>query len=302
MEIKKIAKIVDEEFKKYFKNDKTIKSIFVVGSMTFDDYQERADNDYDIRAVSTKVTARQIQDFEKFLSKLSKKLTTKDIGVNYSCLVGPVNHNVSTKDKNFLIHAMIHQESQLDDFLPVTHKYSYSKRHRIVEGEDCIDRFKDIRYTIDDILNAHEGLNYCIDMLEKREYRYLTWEIDGTKCEFVFKQDKMPEDTIYENCFYSTNKFLKNLRNYCNWNEIEMPENYVEAAMDLLGEKYQNEKTREIIQCLVAKDEEKMKILTKNPIETTIPILQELGNNVKTIEKFYKKKVKENERILQKTN
>ena len=98
MEIKKIASIVDNEFRRYFKDDVKIKSIFVVGSMAFDDYQERADNDYDIRAVSTKVTSKQIRDFEKFLAKLSRKLTTKDIGVNYSCLVGPVNHNISTKD------------------------------------------------------------------------------------------------------------------------------------------------------------------------------------------------------------
>lgn len=140
MDIQEIANKVDIEFKKYFENDKDIKSIFVVGSMAFHDYQERADNDYDIRAVSKKVTAKQLQNFEKFLVKLSKKLTTKDIGVQYSCLVGPVNHNISKKDKNFLIHAMIHEETQLDDFLPMTHKYSYAQRCRIVDGEDCISR------------------------------------------------------------------------------------------------------------------------------------------------------------------
>lgn len=250
MDIKEIAKIVDSEFKNYFKDDEDIKSIFVAGSMAFDDYKERADNDYDIRAVSTKVTAKQLQDFEKFLAELSKRLTTDDIGVNYSCLVGPVNHNISTKDKNFLIHAMIHEESQLDDFLPITHKYSYAKRYRIVDGEDCIGRFRNVRYTIDDILNAHEGLNYCIDMLKKKEYRYLTWEVDGENCEFTFNSDEMPEDTICENCFYSTNKFLQNLRNYCNWNGIEMPKNQVEAAMKLLGTEYDCEEVRKVMECL----------------------------------------------------
>ena len=110
MSMKEIAKQVDDEFKRYFKEDSSIKSIFVAGSMAFDDYIERTDNDYDIRAVSTKVTAKQLQDFERFLAELSQKLTTDEIGVNYSCLVGPVNHNVSTKSKNFLIHAMIHEE------------------------------------------------------------------------------------------------------------------------------------------------------------------------------------------------
>ena len=38
-------------------------------------------------------------------------------------------------------------------------------------------------------------------MLKKREYRYLTWDIDGDKCEFNFHADKMPEETVMENCF-----------------------------------------------------------------------------------------------------
>lgn len=293
MNIKEIAKTVDKEFKKYFSEDKSIKSIFVAGSMAFDDYKERADNDYDIRAVSTKVTAKQLQGFEKFLADLSQKLTTDDIGVNYSCLVGPVNHNISTKDKNFLIHAMIHEESQLDNFLPITHKYSYAKRYRIVDGEDCIGRFRNVRYTIDDILNAHEGLNYCIEMLKKREYRYLTWKIDGENCEFTFNTDKMPEDTVCENCFYSTNKFLQNLRNYCNWNEIAMPKNEVEAAMTLLGKAYDCEEVKKVIECLVTKNEDKIRKLTSDPVRLTTPILEKFAENVKEIDKFYGKKDRE---------
>ena len=287
MSIKEIAKKVDDEFKRYFKEDSSIKSIFVAGSMAFDDYIERTDNDYDIRVVSTKVTAKQLQGFERFLVELSQKLTTDEIGVNYSCLVGPVNHNVSTKSKNFLIHAMIHEEQQLDDFLPITHKYSYAKRYRIVDGEDCIGRFKNVRYTLDDILNAHEGLNYCIDMLKKREYRYLTWTVNEENCKFTFNVEKMPEDTIYENCFYSTNKFLQNLRNYCGWNGIEMPKNQVQAAIQLLGKEYDCKETRQVMECLVSKDEEKMKTMTSDPIRLTIPILQKFSENVREINKLY---------------
>lgn len=66
MNIKEIARTVDSEFVKYFRDDNSIKSIFVAGSMAFDDYKERKDNDYDIRAVSTKVTAKQLTDFENF--------------------------------------------------------------------------------------------------------------------------------------------------------------------------------------------------------------------------------------------
>lgn len=143
---------------------------------------------------------------------------------------------------------------------------------------------------------------YCIDMLKKKEYRYLEWETDGVNCEFTFKHDKMPEETIYENCFYSTNKFLQNLRNYCNWNEIEMPKDQLEAAMKLLGVEDDWEEVRKMVQCLVTKDEKKMKTLTNNPIEVTIPILQEFSKNIKIIDKFYKKKESGyGERVLQKS-
>lgn len=49
MNINEISKKVDDEFKNYFKDDDSIKSIFVTGSMALDDYVERPDNDYAIR-------------------------------------------------------------------------------------------------------------------------------------------------------------------------------------------------------------------------------------------------------------
>ena len=181
-ELKAVLERIGGEFKEYFKDDSDIKTIFVAGSMAHDDYQDRIDNDYDIRAISDKVTREQLIKFEEFLENLSKKLTTEELAVGYSCLVGPVNHKVSTDKKNILIHAMIHRRDQMDDFLPVTHKYQYGTRYRIVEGEDSLNRFKEMRYGLDEIVYSHEGLKYCIDMLEKKEYRYLTWEINETDC------------------------------------------------------------------------------------------------------------------------
>lgn len=291
--IRKIARQVDEAFKEYFKDDESIKSIFVAGSMAWDDYREKTDNDYDIRAVSTNVTAKQIRDFEAFLAELSQRLTTEQVGVDYSCLVGPVNHNVSDKDKNFLIHAMIHGENQLDDFLPITHKYSYAKRYRIVDGEDCIGRFRDVRYTLDDIIHAHEGLEYCIDMLAKREYRYLMWQVDGERCEFTFNVDKMPEETIWENCFYSTNKFLQNLRNYCNWNGIGLPKNQIDMAMELLGSESDCPEVRQVMEILINKDEDGFKGLTTDPIRLTIPLLERFSQRVREVDKIFEKQPKE---------
>ena len=91
---------------------------------------------------------------------------------------------------------MIHQKDQMDDFLPVTHKYQYGTRYRIVDGEDSLKRFRQVRYNLDELLNAHEGLLYCIDMLQKKEYRYLSWDIEDNKCEFNFHAVPMSDDTI----------------------------------------------------------------------------------------------------------
>ena len=242
-ELKSIIKKIDNSFIEYFKSDPRIKTIFVAGSMALNDYVDREDNDYDIRAISDQVTRDQIIKFEEFLDYLSKKLSTKDIEVGYSCLVGPVNHKVATNKKNVLIHAMIHQKDQMDDFLPVTHKYQYGTRYRIVDGEDSLKRFRQVRYNLDELLNAHEGLLYCIDMLKKKEYRYLSWDIEDNKCEFNFHAVPMSDDTIFENCFYSTNKFINNLINYCNWNEYLIPEDKMCFAIRLLGQENSNEKT-----------------------------------------------------------
>lgn len=97
--------------------------IFVVGSMAKYDYKDRQDNDYDIRVISTDVNSQKIINFENFLKEICQRLTTDEIEVGYSCLVGPVNHKVSKNKKNILIHAMKHRKDQMDDFLPVTHKY-----------------------------------------------------------------------------------------------------------------------------------------------------------------------------------
>ena len=223
-ELKSIIKKIDNSFIEYFKSDPRIKTIFVAGSMALNDYVDREDNDYDIRAISDQVTRDQIIKFEEFLDYLSKKLSTKNIEVGYSCLVGPINHKVATNKKNVLIHAMIHQKDQMDDFLPVTHKYQYGTRYRIVDGEDSLKRFRQVRYNLDELLHAHEGLLYCIDMLKKKEYRYLSWDTEDNKCEFNFHAVPMSDDTIFENCFYSTNKFINNLINYCNWNNYLIPE------------------------------------------------------------------------------
>ena len=71
-ELKAVLEKIDGEFKEYFKDDSDVKTIFVAGSMAHDDYQDRADNDYDIRVISEGVTKEKLEKFENFLRDLSK--------------------------------------------------------------------------------------------------------------------------------------------------------------------------------------------------------------------------------------
>ena len=297
-ELKSIIKKIDNSFIEYFKSDPRIKTIFVAGSMALNDYVDREDNDYDIRAISDQVTRDQIIKFEEFLDYLSKKLSTKDIEVGYSCLVGPVNHKVDTNKKNVLIHAMIHQKDQMDDFLPVTHKYQYGTRYRIVDGEDSLKRFRQVRYNLDELLNAHEGLLYCIDMLKKKEYRYLSWDTKDNKCEFNFHAVPMSDDTIFENCFYSTNKFINNLINYCNWNEYLIPEDKMCFAIRLLGQENSNEKTLFLLHSLFTKNEKILKYLFEDPLQETILLLEKFALKVQNLDVIFPKKEVEKSKIL----
>ena len=297
-ELKSIIKKIDSSFIEYFKSDPRIKTIFVAGSMALNDYVDREDNDYDIRAISDQVTRDQIIKFEEFLDYLSKKLSTKDIEVGYSCLVGPVNHKVATNKKNVLIHAMIHQKDQMDDFLPVTHKYQYGTRYRIVDGEDSLKRFRQVRYNLDELLNVHEGLLYCIDMLQKKEYRYLSWDIEDNKCEFNFHAVPMSDDTIFENCFYSTNKFINNLINYCNWNNYLIPEDKMCFAIRLLGQENSNEKTLFLLHSLFTKNEKILKYLFEDPLQETILLLEKFALKVQNLDVIFPKKEEEKSKIL----
>ncbi len=291
--ILEIAKRVDERFKEYFKNDERIKSIFVVGSMAdLDKYEEKKDNDYDIRAVASEVNKELIDGFNNFLQTLSEEETNEEVEVGYSTAVGPVNHELSEDKKNFLIHGMIHEKSQLDDFLPKTHKHTYSKNHRIIQGENYLQKYDIVRFNLDDLLNGHEGLNYCIDMLENREHRYLDWDTSEGGCEFKFHKDEMPQEMANENCFYSTNKFLSNLQQYGKWNDLEVPENKMESAMKLLGDKFDVKEVRSIIECIVNKDAERFKKLANDPVKLTTYILREFNYriNEKGLENIYREK------------
>lgn len=289
-ELKEITKRIDEEFKKYFISDADMETIFVVGSMAKEDYQDRIDNDYDIRVICKEVNSEKIVNFEKFLEKLCKTLTTETIEVGFSCLVGPVNHKVSKSKKNILIHAMIHRKDQMNTFLPITHQYQYGSRYRIVYGKDSLKKFNDVRYNIEDLVNAHEGLDYCIDMLKKQEYRYLTWDTNEDSCEFNYHIVPISQEVLMEICFYSVNKFVDNLMNCCNWEGYDIPQDKMIFCIRLLGQANINENTLFLLQGLFTKRESILKTLFSNPVKETIELLEHFKLYIKYIDSIFPKK------------
>ena len=59
-ELKAITKKIDVAFTLYFMSKKEVETIFVVGSMARDDYQDRFANDYDIRVISKMISKNLI--------------------------------------------------------------------------------------------------------------------------------------------------------------------------------------------------------------------------------------------------
>ncbi len=289
-ELKSIIKKIDAAFTIYFLGQEKVETIFVVGSMAKDDYIDRFANDYDIRVISKKVTKEDVEGFKILLEKLAENLSTDDILVSYSTFVGPVNHKISTDKKNVLIHAMLHEKSQMEDFLPKTHKYQYGQRYRIVSGVDNLKKFQDVRYTLDDIINGHEGLKYCIDMLKKHEYRYLDWDICDDNVSFNYHEVPITKDTIYENCFYSVNKLLDNLINYCKFENYEIPENKMDFTLQLLGNENLQSPILFLLDGLLRKDEILLKNIFNNIEDETIKLLEKFEMRIQFLDEIFEKK------------
>ena len=95
-EMKSILKKIDVAFTLYFLNNKEVESIFVVGDMAKDDYHDQKNNDYDIKIISNKVTKEDLENFEHFLSILSKNISTESIEVEYLSLLESSNERISS--------------------------------------------------------------------------------------------------------------------------------------------------------------------------------------------------------------
>lgn len=213
------AKYINKRFVECFYHFPEVVSMFTVGSMwNLETYAERRNNDYDIRLLVNQVTPDIFEAVDEYQKRISDELNHMFEGnlfVGYSNIVGPVNHHLSDFPKNLLIHLIIHTVDDLHTFLPLTHQRRYSLYHTILWGKDYLCDLQR-SYTPEYLLDCHEGVRYCIDMLTRHVYKYLVWEtdIDG-KINFVYRETAMPTELIYESVFYSIKNIIDNLYQIC---------------------------------------------------------------------------------------
>lgn len=210
-----IVDIIDRCFIENLSDCSMIKSIFVVGSMSRNDYVFQQNNDYDIRVLVTEVSEGILKKIDEVLTNCMNTIRNKfaELVVSYSCIIGPVRFYSNDSKSSLLIHCLVVTEDSLQN-LPIMHRISYSKQYRLY-GEDVLNRFKNLKLTLSGVLNDSEGICYCMQHLSTNEIEYLCWTkgIDGS---FVLqnKIEKFTPESAYEFTRYSLRKCTDNLRDY----------------------------------------------------------------------------------------
>ena len=172
-------------------------------------------NDYDIRILIRNMDNKTYNSIKKFNKDIKNKLTMMGINTEYSFIVGPVRYITKSK-VNLLIHCLPMTEKSLDD-LPLTHKYSYSQNYRIIYGKDNLKKYKKIRYSAKDIIYCPEGIEYCLDMINKNTLYYLEWQECDDKMKLVQNQKVMNDYMLFEVLRYSISKSVDNVIRMMRW-------------------------------------------------------------------------------------
>ena len=289
MELKKITKRIDAEFLKYFYRDLDMETIFVVGSMANDDYQDRMGNDYDIRIICKKVNPNKINNFEQYVEALCKRISNENLFVTCSTLDGPINYPIQKSQKKLIIHAIIYTPEQINN-LSLPNKYQYGNKYRLVYGKDYLKNLKNIKYTLDDIVKGSNGLNYCLNMLKKRKNQYYAWDTKDGKSEYSLHTTTMTNEMIIEACFYAVNTLIDNLINYCNFNNYDIPQSKMIFCIKLLGQANINENTIFLLQGLFTRSESILKAIFANPLKETIELLETIKLYIYHLDSLFSKK------------
>lgn len=193
-------------------------SIFVVGSMTKNDYKIVKSNDYDIRFIIKEYNEETMRLINELLQNIKNDLISFNYGCEISNVIGPVKM-VPKFDKNLLLHSIIMTPKDLDK-LPNIHKYSYSCNYKQLLGSDLIEKYKKLKITPDDIISPSEGIDYCIELIKKRKIRYSILTRKDDKYLLECKESDATKYDMIELFCYSYNKSKNNIINMIKTNKI----------------------------------------------------------------------------------
>lgn len=252
-------RLINEKFLNLYELDSHIISVFVVGSMAIRPYIERKYNDYDIRCIVDEFTQKTFENVNQTVAQcIDFFKDAPEIGVASSDLVGPVNHHVTNKEHNVLIHHMVHTVADLIEFLPNTHKYMYGNNYLQICGRDILKELSlaNVRYSLNEIVEGYEGIDYCMQMIEQHTHRYCRYEVIDGKCVFVSHEVDADIHVQHENCFYAALKNIGNLRNHDFFTGLEIDGSIFEYGLRVLAEVGYTDSR--LLDILLRKDEESL--------------------------------------------
>ena len=286
--IKIITNRIEKEFINYFIKDEDIETIFVVESMIQKDGVAKCNNNFNIQVITNNINKEKMSNFEKFLKVLSKQLATENIKISYLNSAGFVNDIKLNNKQQILISTSFFQKDRINK-LPIMLKYQYGEKYKIVYGTDNLKKFRNIRYSLDELITTYEGLNYFINILKNKEYYYLKWDVENDKSELKYCINQIKDEKKLELCFYIVNNFVNKLINYCKFQELNIPDNRIIFCIRLLGQDYVNEATLFLLQALLSESEILLKTLFDNPVIETINLLYIFKLRINNLEEIFSK-------------
>lgn len=199
------------------KSGTTIKSVFVVGSMSSNDYVMQINNDFDIRIIVSQITEEVLSLTNEALDSCVNQLHKKYPQILFcsSYIVGPARHICKNGETSVLIHCLVMTEEELKN-LPVMHRISYRKKYTLLYGVDVLKNTISLKLSLDGIINDNEGIKYCISHLSMHTIAYLSWaKTNSGECYMESFEEPFTTETAFEFSRYSVSKCTQNLIEYC---------------------------------------------------------------------------------------
>ena len=113
-----------------------------------------------------------------------------------------------------------------------------------------------VRYSLNEIVEGYEGIDYCMQMIEQHTHRYCRYEVIDGKCVFVSHEVDADIHVQHDNCCYAALKNIGNLRNHDFFTGLEIDGSLFEYGLRVLAEVGYTDSR--LLDILLRKDEESL--------------------------------------------